>query len=117
MKKFIFLFLLSSSLLLAFAGERTPTSLDVYGKGTPGISLERDRAPIHLPISVFYDSDKNAVEVWCDNDNIQAEVFVYDEAGILEVYSPYMNVILPLKSGVSHTIIIQNDYWYAEGVF
>ncbi len=61
MKKFIFLFLLSSSLLLAFAGERTPTSLDVHRKGTPSISLERDRGRIYLPITVFYDSDNNAV--------------------------------------------------------
>ena len=77
--------------------------------------MERERTPISLPIAVYYDSDANILEVWCDNDNIQAEVFVYDETGTVEAYSPYMNISLQLSSSGSHTILLKGDGWEAEG--
>lgn len=78
-------------------------------------NLEVDRNPINLPIAVYYDFDTNILEVWCDNDNIQAEVYVYDESGNVEAYSAYMNVALQLTSSSVHSILIIGDGWEAEG--
>lgn len=79
--------------------------------------LERDRNPINLPIKILFDAENNLIKVWCDNDNIQAEVFVYDQSGNLEAYSSYMNVCLTLTSSNSHSILIEGDVWVAEGCF
>ena len=79
--------------------------------------MEIDRNPINLPITVYYDSDTNILEVWCTDDNIQAEVYIYDESGAVEAYSPYMNVALTLTSSGSHSVLIVGDGWEAESEF
>lgn len=78
---------------------------------------EVNRAPINLPIKVLFNSTENTVSVWCDDDNVQAEIFIYEESGIMETYSPYMNVVLPITTTGTHSIIIKGDGWYAEGDF
>lgn len=98
-------------------GDRTALPIHTHQTGTSVPDREKERAPIHLPIAVFYDSDTNLVEVWCDNDNIQAEVFIYDEVGSLVMYSPYMNVTLQLPSTTNGSILIKGDSWEAEGIF
>lgn len=70
---------------------------------------------MHLPISANFDSDTNILEVWCQDDNIQAEVFVYDENGNVEAHSPYMNVAIQLTSSCNHTLLLKGDGWVAEG--
>lgn len=89
----------------------------VHESGSSKELSEIDRYPIDLPIVVFYDSDTNTLEVLCDNDNIQGEVYVYDEAGTLEVYSPCMNVCLTFTTSNHHSILIKGDGWEAEGCF
>lgn len=116
MKKIILLMILLNSLTV-MAGERTDVHIDVSKTGDNTGMMDRERAPIRLPIAVFYDSDTNIAEVWCDNDNIQAEIYVYDENGAIEVYSPYMNVALQLTSNGTHYIKIIGDGWIAHGTF
>lgn len=70
---------------------------------------EVNRAPINLPIKVLFNSTDNTVSVWCDDDNIQAEIFIYEESGIMETYSQYMNVVLPITTTGTHSIIIKDD--------
>lgn len=117
MKKIILSFLLAIAMASTVSGERTPLHMQTHQSGSQSSNLERERTPISLPISVFYDSDTNILEVWCDNDNIQAEVFVYDESGAEEAYSPYMNVAIPLSSYSHHSILLKGDGWEAEGEF
>ena len=95
--------------------ERKSIYMETHETGLLKDLGERDRNPIHLPIAVFYDSDTNILEVWCDDDNIQAEVYIYNESGELETYSPYMNITIQLPSSVSHTILIKGNDWEAEG--
>lgn len=95
--------------------ERTRHHMQVHQTGTSDMNIEVERYPISLPIAVYFDSDTNILEVWCDDDNIQAEVYVYNKSGVVETYSPYMNVTLLLDSSGTHSILIIGDGWEAEG--
>lgn len=117
MKKIILLFLLVVAMTTStFSATRT-IPLNTHKNTTSDINMDEEHSPIKLPIVVFYDSATNLIEVWCDNDNIQAEVYVYDESGAVEAYSPYMNVALQLTSSNSHSILIKGDDWEAIGKF
>ncbi len=117
MKKNIILLLLTVVMTTSAFGERTRLHMQTHQTGVSDQLTEEDRNPINIPIIVFYDSDTKILEVWCDNDNIQGEVYVYDEAGTLEVYSPYMNVCLTLTTSNYHSILMKGDGWEAEGYF
>lgn len=91
-----------------------PMQTHTYKEGYDDLT-KRDRNPINLPISVYYDSETNILEVWCADDNIQAEVFVFDESGAVEAYSPCMNVTLKLSSSNTHSIHLIGDGWGAKG--
>ncbi len=116
MKKIIFLF----SLLISFytgATERTKNHVPLHKSGTTDIDMERERTPIKVPIEVLYDSETNVIEIWCDNDNIQAEVYIYNNHGSLEFHSFYMNIVIPLISYGDHYIVLRGDGWEATGSF
>ena len=117
MKKIILLFLMSIAMTSSAFSERTRQHMKVHKTGVSEECMEIDRNPINLPISVYYDSDTNILEVWCTDDNIQAEVYIYDESGAVEAYSPYMNVALTLTSSSSHSVLIVGDGWEAESEF
>lgn len=115
MKKIILLLLMAIAMTSSAFSERKSIVFLTHQTNTSKDNLEVDRNPIHLPIAVYYDSDTNILEVWCDDDNIQAEVYVYDESGTLEAYSPYMNVCLNITSSTTHSLLIVGDGWEAEG--
>ena len=116
MKKIILLFLMAIAMTTSAFSARSQISLRTHKYGENSGSLnERDRYPINLPIAVYYDSDTNILEVWCDDDNIQAEVYVYNESGAVEAYSPYMNVRVSLTISNTHSILLVADGWEAEG--
>ena len=115
MKKFILLFLMAVAMATSAFSTKRAVPMKAHESGCLKDLGEVDRNPIPLPITVLYDPDTNILEVWCDDDNIQAEVFVYDESGAVEAYSPYMNMTLQLTSSGSHTILLKGDGWEAEG--
>lgn len=117
MKKIILLFLMAIAMTTSVFGAKRAIPMRTHQNGNHKENTERLRTPINLPIAVFYDSDTNILEVWCDDDNIQAEVYVYDESGAVEAYSPYMNVSLTLTSSNSHTIYLIGDGWEGEAGF
>ncbi|MDE7345495.1 MAG: hypothetical protein K2N48_02005 [Muribaculaceae bacterium] len=117
MKKIILFILMAIAMASPVFSERTRQHMKVHQAGGSGFLTEKDRNPIQLPIAVYFDSDTDILEVWCDNDNIQAEVFVYDENGTEEAYSSYMNVTLQLTSSSTHSILIKGDGWEGEGTF
>lgn len=117
MKKIIILFLLAVAMTIPAFSDRTRQHMEVHQTGPQSTNMERDRDPIQLPIAVFFDSDTNILEVYCDDDNIQAEVYVYNESGAVEAYSPYMNIALQLTSSTIHSIIIKGDGWEGESEF
>ena len=115
MKKIILLFLMAVAMATSAFSEKRAIPLRTHQNTTSDINMEEEHSPIYLPIVVYYDSDTNLLEVWCDDDNIQAEVYVYDESGAVEAYSPYMNVALTLISSTTHFIHIIGNSWEAEG--
>ena len=115
MKNFILLLLFSIAMTTSAFSEGKHVILKTHQTGCYEDLIKNDRSPISLPIVAYYDSDTNILEVWCDDDNIQAEVFSYDKTGALEAYSPYMNVTLMLPLSDFHSIIIKGDGWEAKG--
>lgn len=115
MKKFIFVFFMAVLMTPSSFSEKTPLPMTLHQSGSYSDRTKEERTPINLPIAVYYDSDTNIIEVWCDDDNIQAEVYIYDESGTVEAYSPYMNIALQLTSSTSHYILVKGDGWVAEG--
>ncbi len=97
--------------------ERARLHMQIHQAGSQSTNTEVDRIPIQLPISVYYDSDTNILEVWCDNDNIQAEVYVFDENEVIEYYSPNMNISVKLISENSHYIFLKGDQWESRCYF
>lgn len=117
MKRIFYLFLLAiATTTSAFCGKRE-LPITIHNGGPQSQNLEEDRCPIRLPISVYYDSDTNIIEIWCQDDNIQAEFFVYDEDGNVEAHSPYMNVAIHLTSSGNHSLLLKGDGWEAEAEF
>lgn len=115
MKKIILLFLMAVAMATSAFSEKRAVPMRTHQNGENSEYLTGvDRHPITLPIAVYYDSETNTLEVRCDDDNILAEVFVYDEAGAVEAYSPYMNVSLTLTSSNSHAILLIGNGWEAE---
>ena len=115
MKKIILLLLMMIAMTPSVFSERQQQCLSTHKKGSESINIGKDRDPITLPISVYYDSETNILEVWCADDNIQAEVLVFDESGAVEAYSACMNVTLKLSSSNTHSIHLIGDGWEAEG--
>ena len=115
MKKILLLLVVALATTISVRAEDIPIPISVHEKSDE--SSTRLRTPISIPLAAFFDSDTNIVKVWCDNDNIQAEICVYDENGAIEAYSPYMNVALQLTSNGNHYIKIIGDGWIAHGTF
>ena len=116
MKKIILLFLMAVAMTTYTFSARRALPLHTHQSDSSKELTEEDRNPIYLPIAVYFDSDTNLLEVSCDDDNIQAEVYVYDESGSVEFYSPYMNVVLTLTPSETHSILIKGDGWEGEAV-
>ena len=116
MKKIILLFLMAVAMTNSALSEQKSVPMQTNQQGDQTENTEWIRNPINLPISVYYDSETNILEVWCADDNIQAEVYVYDESRNVEAYSPYMNLTITLTSSDSHSILLIGDGWEGEAV-
>ena len=115
MKKIILMLLMAVAMATPGFAEKRVVPTQMHKGGPQSQNLKEDRCPISIPLVVFYDSDTNILEVWCDDDNVQAEVYVYEESGAEEIYSPYMNVTFQLTSSTTHSIHIIGDGWEAKG--
>ncbi len=114
MKRIFLMLFMATAMYASVSAENRPIPMRVHESATKPV---RPRAPLNLSIQVIFDSNTNMVTILCDNDNICGEVYIYDQSGELEAYSPYMNISIQLYSSGSHTIIIKGDGWVAEGVF
>ena len=115
MKKVIILvvLLLTTMAHTAFAEQRG-VFMEFHRKINPGKNMQVNRAPMRMPIEVFYDSDTHNVKVTGDK-GIEAEVFLYDANGTLESHSSTLNAEFSVLESDTYTILIQGEGWYAEG--
>lgn len=77
---------------------------------------KRFRSPARNLVEVFYDSVTGTV-ITTGDPNLDAEVYLYDETGMVEDYSACVNSTLHVTSRGSHTVIVIAEYWYAIGYF
>lgn len=88
--------------------------MEVHRKINPEKNMQVNRAPMRMPIEVVYDSDTHNIKVIGDQD-IEAEVFLYNANGILESHSSTLNAEFNVLASDTYTIQIQGEGWYAEG--
>lgn len=73
------------------------------------------RAPMRINIEVFYDTETHIVEV-CGDNEMDAEVYLYNAAGDVVDYSPIVNAEFSITVSGSYTIRIESESWYAIGI-
>lgn len=114
MKKFLIGALACSIAFVAMAeGEKVP--IVIKKESTPIEKDKRERAPMRIPVEVYYDRDTRVVEI-VGSESVEAEVFLYNATGTLENYSPALNTEFRLISSGEYTVVIQADNWSATGI-
>ena len=103
-------------LTMAFTASATENGvfMEFHRMSKPGKHTQVNRAPMHLPIEVTYDTDSRTIRVVGD-ESIDAEVYVYNSVGEIEDYSISLNTTLSTSTSGIHIIYIQGEMWYAEG--
>lgn len=115
MKKYLLVFSVILGFFLNAPAEKKQQRIDVYTIGHDQKSTTVHRAPARIPaIEVYYDSEVQTIEVVGD-EYVEAEVFLYDEEGIVVDYSTSLNTIFSVSVSGSYRIHIQSANWYAEG--
>lgn len=115
MKQFLVLIVAMFSIAAWADSPPDPIPLETNPKEEP-IHGEIFRTPIQNLVEAFYDSDSHTVIIIGD-PTVEAEVFLYDESGNIEDYSPTINATLKVSSKGSLTIVILSEHWYAIGTF
>lgn len=116
MKKAIIL----AGLLLAMAhtafAEQRGVLMQFHRKSSPSTNTSVNRAPTRLPIEVVYDSDTHKIEVIGD-ENMDVQIYLYDENGNILNYSPSINTVLDIPNGYSGliSINIEGENWIITG--
>lgn len=118
MKKFFILFLvlfsmLSPDLAMADRNEIPPQFLPDPNTNNNG---GRDRAPMRIPLSIYYDTETNIVEV-VGPESLQAQVTIRNEYNEIESVSYVLNSCHFISEPGMHTILIQGEGWTATGEF
>lgn len=115
MKKLIILTAMFLLGIYSMSASRQAIYLSCHNKRVSGEKKHSNRAPMHLPIHVVYDSDANVIEVK-GSESLGAEIYIYDGAGIVEDYSAYLNATFYILKPGTHVILIKGDGWEAEGM-
>lgn len=116
MKRTLIFFTLIFSISVVAIAKTLPVPTTVTTTKDQTTQTRVERMPMHIDIKVYYDSDTHSIDV-IGADKYIAEVFIYDAAGKVESYSPFLNSTLPVVTTGTHRIFIQSENWYAEGQF
>ena len=112
-KVFILIGLLLAITNIANA-EQQGVVMDIHNKSIPDKNLSIDRAPMRMPILVFFDTDTHIISVY-GKESMEAEVFLYSENGNLIGYSSILNTEFEISAPGIYIIQIHWGVWYAEG--
>ena len=116
MKKIALLIGLALTFAPTISAERQDVSMKHQRKSTPDKNTGYNRAPLHLPIDVVFDTDTQTLEVTGD-ESMDAEVYIYNSDGALEDYSSTINANFVITIPGDHLIHIEGDGWYSDGTF
>ena len=113
MKKIIILVAMLLLGVNSINAARRAVYLSFSNNGLSGKKGNANRAPMHLPVNVVYDSDARVIEV-NGSELLDAEIYIYDASGIVEDYSANLNTTFyVLKPGI-HIVLIKGVGWEAE---
>lgn len=115
MKKIIILVAMLLLGVHSINAARRAVYLSFSNNGLSGKKGNANRAPMHLPVNVVYDSDAKVIEVK-GSESLGAEIYIYDEAGIVEDYSVNLNTAFYVLKPGTHIVLIKGDGWEAEGM-
>lgn len=85
--------------------------LIIHQKRIPG---KVHRAPMRVPIEVWYDTATGVIEVSCPGGT-EAQVYLYDAMGNIVAFSPVANTFFNVSAPGLYTVLVEADGWYAEG--
>lgn len=116
MKRLLFLMGMALVLTTTMSAERQDVNMQYKHTNSPDKNTGRDRAPMHLPIDVVFDTDTHTLEVTGD-ESMDAEIYIYSSDGALEDYSSTINANFVITIPGDHLIHIEGDGWYSDGTF
>lgn len=120
MRKFIILLiaLVSSTFSIGAENNKKGDSSEkiILDYSSNNLNPSIQRMPMRIDIEAYYNPNTHTIDV-IGADNYNAEVFIYDAAGKVESYSPFLNTTLPIVTSGIHRVFIQSENWYAEGQF
>ena len=116
MKKIALLIGLMLALAPTISADRQDVDMQYKRTNSPDKNTGRDRAPMHLPIEVVFDTDTHTLEVTGD-ESMDAEVYIYTSDGALEDYSSTINANFTITIPGDHLVHIEGDGWHSDGTF
>ncbi|MBD5257454.1 MAG: hypothetical protein HDS52_02025 [Barnesiella sp.] len=113
-KLFLTLTLLLFHIFIASAEEvKVPITID-KGNTSSG-NKDWNRAPARSIVDIYYDTDTHAITV-IGRECIEAEIFLYDNSGMLVDYSSEINVVFTVITPGDYTISIVSEDWSGVGI-
>lgn len=112
MKKFLLLFIAALSISSTINAEKKELKLTYHRRVPSGNNSHIERAPIRLPIDVYYDSETGIIEVAGD-ETLEADVTLCDETGAALDYSPVINANFTVEGLNPAYVLIEGENWYA----
>lgn len=112
MRKFLLLFIAALSISGTINAEKKELKLTYHRQIKSGTKGNIDRAPMRLPIDVYFDSEAGIIEVAGD-DTLEADVTLCDETGAALDYSPVINATFSVEGLNPAYVLIEGENWYA----
>lgn len=109
-KLFLIIAMIFATTLTSFADDER-VSVVINKKEQTSSKNTWERAPMRIPVEVYYNSDLNTITIIGD-ESVTAEVFLYNASGMLENYSSSLNTVFTLASSGEYTVLIQGEGWY-----
>lgn len=116
MKKLVLFLVAAFAIGLQAVADSGGVLIDFHRKSKSKNDTPPHRAPMYLPIDVYYDDTTRQFEVVCDGET-DAQVYLCDENGATLDYAPCLNSTLTVPDGFSGVavIIIDADNWEGRG--
>lgn len=118
MKKFLSLLaaLIFTGSFQSYA-EKSKVYIEIYQSGHIDRGTVVKRSPMRIPIDVYYDDELRQIE-FSSVEDLDVQVYLYDENGNTITYSPTINTTLNVSDGYSGMVSIRIDGkgWIATGM-
>ena len=96
--------------------EKSRVIIESYQTGHVDKSTAVRRSSMRIPIDIYYDEELRQIDIFSDED-INVQIYLYNEKGNIIAYSPTINTTLDVPDGYNGLIFIriEGDNWVAIG--